>query len=191
MNTKKLALTIVFAALTVALNPGISKIGIPAPYAPFLIYGIWEIPIVAAFLLIGYKSGLAISVMNALVLFVFYPGFLPAGPFYNLIAILSMLLGVFIANAVFKNAQTQTKQAAMMVTVATILGIVFRGIIMTAINYVTLQMDYPFGLGYTAIFAIANLPVIAIFNSTVVLYTIPLAYLVTRVIQRSIRLNLN
>jgi riboflavin transporter FmnP len=191
MNTKKLALTIVFAALTVALNPGISKIGIPAPYAPFLIYGIWEIPIVAAFLLIGYKSGLAISVMNALVLFVFYPGWLPAGPFYNLIAILAMLLGVFIANAAFKNAQTQTKQAAMMVTVATILGIVFRGIIMTAMNYVTLQMDYPFGLGYTSIFAIANLPVIAIFNITVVLYTIPLAYLVTRVIQRSIRLNLN
>jgi riboflavin transporter FmnP len=191
MNTKKLALTIVFAALTVALNPAISKIGIPAPYAPYLIYGLWEIPIVAAFLLIGPKSGIAISLLNTLVLFAFYQGIIPAGPFYNLAAVMSMLLGVFIANKLFSRNSSQVKQAAMIVTAATILGIVFREIVMTIINYVTLQQPYPFGLSFSELVTLSTLPATAIFNGTVVLYTIPLAYILTRVIQRSIRLNLD
>ncbi len=191
MNTKKLALTAVFAALTVALNPAISKIGIPAPYAPYLIYGLWEIPIVAAFLLIGPKSGIAISLLNALVLFAFYQGFLPAGPFYNLAAVMSMLLGVYIANKLFSRNISQGNQATIVVTVATILGIFFREIVMTIINYVTLQQPYPFGLSYSQLVTIGTLPLTGIFNGTVVLYTVPLAYLITRIIQRSIRLNLD
>jgi riboflavin transporter FmnP len=107
MKTKILAATIVFAALTVALNPAISGIGIPAPYAPYLIYGLWEIPIVAAFLLISATSGVAISLVNATVLFALFPGSLPAGPFYNLIAIFSMLLGLYLARRFTKPESKQ------------------------------------------------------------------------------------
>src|SRR4030067_2417602 len=96
MNTKALAASIVFAALTVALNPAISGIGVPAPYAPFLIYGLWEIPIVAAFLLLSPVSGILICLLNSVVLFAFFPGALPTGPLYNLDAIFSILLGVYI-----------------------------------------------------------------------------------------------
>ncbi|MCW4005233.1 MAG: hypothetical protein NWF04_01340 [Candidatus Bathyarchaeota archaeon] len=191
MNTKRLAVTIVFAALTVALNPVISKIGIPAPYAPYLIYGIWEIPIIVAFLLLGVKSGLAISFMNSVVLFAFYQGSLPAGPFYNLAAVLSTLLGVYIAGKFFVQNYTQPKQAAMLVTAATALGILFREIVMTVLNYVTLQQPYPFGFELTEIATIAALPATAIFNGTVVLYSIPLAYILTQIIQRNIRINLD
>src|SRR3972149_7746783 len=96
MNTKALAASIVFAALTVALNPAVSGIGVPAPYAIYLIYGLWEIPIVAAFLLISPAVGILVSLLNAGVLFGFFPGALPTGPFYNLIAIFSMMLGVYV-----------------------------------------------------------------------------------------------
>ncbi|HTY74092.1 MAG TPA: hypothetical protein VMD05_00830 [Candidatus Nanoarchaeia archaeon] len=191
MNTKKLALTIVFAALTVALNPAISRIGIPAPYAPYLIYGLWEIPIVAAFLLIGSRSAIAISLLNALVLFAFYPGFLPAGPFYNLVAIMSMLSGVYLANKVFTRNPASENRNVLMITIATALGITFRVIVMTLVNYVTLQQPYPFGLSLGQIATIATLPLTALFNGTVVLYTVPIAYLVTRTIQRSIHLNID
>ena len=51
MNTKTVATIAVFSALAIALN--LSPFKIPAPFAPFLIYQIWEIPIVAAFLLFG------------------------------------------------------------------------------------------------------------------------------------------
>lgn len=191
MNTKKLTLTIVFAALTVALNPAISHIGVPAPYAPFLIYGIWEIPIVAAFLLIGPKSGIAISILNALTLFAFYPGPLPLGPFYNFAAILSMLIGVFLAQKLSITGALKDKHAAIIVTIATALGILFREIVMTLINYFTLQQGYPFGYNMTEIAVLGFLPLGALFNGTIVLYTVPMAYIIIKTIQKSTYLNLN
>ena len=93
-NTRKLSLIIIFVALTIALNVVGPKF--PAPYAPFLFYEIWEIPIVVAFIALGPRIGIATAVLNTLVLLVaFNPG-LPTGPIYNLIAILPMFLGIFI-----------------------------------------------------------------------------------------------
>ena len=66
MNTKRLTLIIIFIALTTALNIAGPKI--PAPYAPFLYYQLWEIPIVIAFLAIGPKAGLTVTVINTLIL---------------------------------------------------------------------------------------------------------------------------
>jgi len=96
MDSKTIAFIIVFAALTVALN--LSPIKIPAPYAPFLIYQIWEIPIVAGFLLYGPRVGIPISIINTVVLLGVFPGELPTGPFYNLAAVLSMLFGIYITH---------------------------------------------------------------------------------------------
>src|SRR3989304_6159865 len=125
MNTKTLAITIVFAAVTVALNPAISGIAFPAPYAPFLFYQIWEIPIVAAFLLSSRKSGIAIALLNASILFALFPGFLPAGPFYNLFAVLSMLSGIYIAHKILtrkssmeKNPNSSVQYEAKMITLS-------------------------------------------------------------------------
>ena len=71
MNTKRLTLIIVFIALTTALNIDGPKI--PAPYAPFLYYQLWEIPIVVAFLAMGPKAGVTIAVINTLILLAFFP----------------------------------------------------------------------------------------------------------------------
>jgi riboflavin transporter FmnP len=98
LNSKSIAAIIVFTALTLALN--LSPIKIPAPYAPFLIYQIWEIPIVAAFVLYGPKVGVPVAIINTLVLLIIFPGALPTGPFYNLAAVLSMLIGIYIVQRV-------------------------------------------------------------------------------------------
>ncbi|MCJ7793557.1 hypothetical protein MUP42_01345, partial [Candidatus Bathyarchaeota archaeon] len=82
MKTKTLSLIIIFVALTTALNIAGPKI--PAPYAPFLYYQIWEIPIVAAFLTVGPKTGVSVAALNTLILLAVFPGNLPTGPFYNL-----------------------------------------------------------------------------------------------------------
>ena len=102
MNAKILAVIIVFASLTVVLNPAVTGIGVPAPYLPFLVYQIWEVPIVVLFLLVGPKYAIPIAVLNAFVLLALFigPGGLPTGPFYNLAASLSMLLGVYIAHKI-------------------------------------------------------------------------------------------
>lgn len=98
MDSKAIAAIIVFSALALVLN--LSPAKIPAPYAPFLIYQIWEIPIVAAFLLYGPKVGVAVSIVNTLALLAIFQGALPTGPLYNLAAVLSMLFGVYIVHKV-------------------------------------------------------------------------------------------
>jgi riboflavin transporter FmnP len=190
MNTKTLAITIVFAALTVALNPGVSGIGVPAPYAPYLIYGLWEIPIVAAFLLISPTSAIMISLVNATVLFALFPGSLPTGPFYNLIAIFSMLLGLYIARKFIKRESTQQQKAVLKIAAAsTVLGIILRVTLMTLVNYITLQQPYPIGFELEELAVIVTyLPATALFNATTVLYTIPIGEFIARVIKSRLKI---
>jgi riboflavin transporter FmnP len=188
MNTKTLAATIVFAALTVALNPAISGIGIPAPYAPFLIYGLWEIPIVVAFILIGPLSGISISLLNAAVLFAFFQGSLPTGPLYNLIAIMSTLSGIYVARKLIKGKITSGKIEFEIITGATILGIVLRVGVMTIVNYVTLRYPYPIGFGMPEIDIIGFLPLGALFNGTLALYTIPTGEFIAKIVKSRLKL---
>jgi len=190
MNTKKIALTIVFAALTVALNPGISGVGVPAPYLPFLIYGLWEIPIVVAFLLIGPKSGAAIMIFNAFALLALFPGALLMGPFYNLAAIATMLSGVYIAQKLSTTGALKVKHIALVVTLATAIGIVFRIITMSLVNYATLPLEPPFGFGSPVSYVVGILPLVALFNGTVVLYTVPIAYAIVKTVKKITRENL-
>ncbi len=180
MNTKTLALIIIFVALTTSLNIAGPKI--PAPYAPFLLYQLWEIPIVLAFLIIGPKSGVIITVINTLILFAVYPGALPIGPFYNLIAVFSMLLGIYLpyklANLSCKNESLSNylRQHTKLITVsATTLGITTRVIITTIVNYFTIQQSYPIGFSFSQGAALGFLPLSVLFNATVALYTIPIA----------------
>jgi len=180
MNTKRLALIIIFIALTTALNIAGPKI--PAPYAPFLLYQLWEIPIVLAFLSIGPKAGITITVINTLILFVVYPGPLPTGPFYNLIAVLSMLLGVYLPyrfatrGCKTENLSNFLREHVKLITVSsTALGITTRVLITTIVNYFTIQQGYPIGFSFSQGAALGFLPLSILFNATVAVYTIPIA----------------
>jgi riboflavin transporter FmnP len=200
MKTAALASIIVFAALTVILNPSITGIGVPAPYLPFLVYQIWEIPIVAIFLLYGPKYGITVGVLNSFVLLAIFmgPGGLPAAPFYNLIANLSMMLGVYIPH-VFSNLRTRhlrtdqvassPKHGALLITASTILGITLRVIVMTLVNFSVLGFGYPLGYNMPQAAIIPILPLIALFNATLALYTIPFGYFLAEVVRSRLKLN--
>jgi len=189
MNTKELATTIIFAALTVALNPGVSGIGVPAPYAPYLIYGLWEIPILAAFILISPLSGVFIALLNAAVLFAFFPGPLPTGPFYNLIALFSMLLGLYIARRFISREGANQQKVLKIAAASTILGILLRVVVMTVVNYVTLQQPYPIGFELEEMALIVTyLPATALFNGTVAMYTVPMGEFIANVIKSRLKL---
>ncbi len=174
-----LTLIIVFVALTVALNAAGPKI--PAPYAPFLYYQLWEIPIVLAFLVLGPRVGVAVTAINTLILFaVFNPG-ANAGPIYNFIAILSMFLGIYLPFKIAtrgckgENLGNYVKQHIKIISIAaTALGIIMRVLITTFVNYFALQQPYPIGYSYNQQAALLFLPLSALFNATVALYTIPI-----------------
>ncbi len=172
MNTKTIAAIVVFAALTLALN--LSPIKVPAPYAPFLIYQVWEIPIVAAFLIYGSRVGLLITVLNTLALLALFPGSLPTGPLYNLAAVVSMLAGVGIAKASF--TKRTVKNTIFAGSVFTFAGTALRTLAMAIVNYAFLRYPPPIGYGLPDPVVIGYVPLVVIFNITLALYTIPLGY---------------
>jgi riboflavin transporter FmnP len=199
MNTKKLTLFIVFGALTIALNPAFTHIAFFAPFAQGLVYQIWEIPIVAAFLIVTPSAGLAISLLNTAALFAFFPGALPTGPFYNLAATLSMQAGIFVAYWISKRITQSKMQDPMQqfkpkwIAFSTATGITFRVVFMSILLYFALPQPYPIGyqsFGFTQALTIAYLPFAAFFNATLALYTIPIGYFVARTIKKNLRITL-
>lgn len=178
MESRTIASVSVFTALTVALN--LSPIKIPAPYAPFLIYQIWEIPIVAAFLLYGPAVGVAISIINTIVLLGIFPGALPTGPLYNLAAVLSTLLGIHIVQKAI--GSLRRRQETVLITSSTVLGAVGRVGIMSVVNWVFLPYPPPLGFSMPTEALVITLPLIGVFNATLAIYTVPLGYLIAKAV---------
>lgn len=179
MNSKIIAMTAVFAAITVVLN--LSPFKVPAPYAPFLIYQLWEIPIVAASLLYGFRVGVATSIINTLVLLVVFPGALPTGPLYNLAAVLSTLVGVYVVQKFMGKHFSKGRDAILAIS-STVLGIIVRVGVMTIVNWALVGYPPPIGFGYPSEVVVAMLPVIGFFNATLALYTIPIGYFLARAV---------
>jgi riboflavin transporter FmnP len=183
VNTRTIAAVIIFAALTIALN--LSPIKFPAPYAPFLYYQIWEIPIVAAFLLFGAGVGILIALINTAALLVLFPGALPTGPLYNLAAILSMLLGIGIVKVVIEKRSLENE--VVIASLFTTSGLVLRTIAMAILNYVLLRFPPPVGYSMPEEFIIATIPLVTIFNITLALYTIPIGYSLAKTVKISFK----
>ena len=183
MNTKAIALTIAFAAVTVVLNPRFSGIAIPS-FVPTLWFQIWEIAVVAAFFLLGLKSAAFVAVLNAIVLQAVTPGTAFNEPFVNLIAILSTLVGVYIAYKLLNLRKSQEAPISRrkMVLFSTALGIISRLAIMLPFLYVSALL-----LGMALIIAI--LPLFAIYDLIVALYSVPLGYLIARVVNKYVKLS--
>lgn len=184
INSKNLTIIALFAAVSIVLS--LSPLRFSAPYAPFLKYQVWEIAIVTAFLLYGLKVGISISVINTLILFVFFPGDLPSGPFYNFIAILSTLFGIFIIQKTLSKRFSRGKEV-ILTSISTVSGIILRVVVMSIVNWIALPLPQPFGYGLPQSALPTYLPVIALFNATIVLYTIPVAYMIARTVSISVK----
>lgn len=182
MNVKTLAAVVIFAALATVLDLSPLKIGFPP--LPFLYYQIWEIPIVVAFLIYGATALILVTAINTVVLLAFFPGGLPLGPVYNMAAILSMILGMGIIKIFI--ARHSPKHDALVVALYTIFGVSFRTVCMSFVNYSVLGLPSPFGYSLPNAIVIGYLPLIAVFNATLALYTIPIAYSLARIVKSSI-----
>jgi len=185
-NSRRLSLEALLTALAVILNLTIS---FPAPYATFLTYEIWEVPIVLALLILGVRSGVTVAVLNSVVLELVKPGAIPAGPLYNFAAIAAMFVGILAAQRV---AKRRGWGVGTLIAASTSLGVLTRTSIMTVVNAIILPLPYPIGFGTFGVTVSqlpALLPLIGLFNFTVALYTIPLAHSMQRAIAARYRLN--
>jgi len=183
-RSRVIASTALFTALTLALN--LSPIKFPAPFAPFLYYQIWEIPIVAALILCGLKIGISVTIINTAALIALFPGALPTGPLYNMVAVLSMLLGIYftvnLTSSVLKFGGTST------LLLSTLIGTVSRVVAMTVMNYALIRYPPPLGFSLPEESIMPLLPLIGAFNTTLALYTIPIGYLVAKAVATKIQI---
>ena len=184
MNAKSMALTITFAALSIALN----VVEIPSIFYPGVPFQISQIPIVVVFLLFGAGIGVSVGVVNmigGLALF-------PIGPdgiiFYpmNLLSVLIMFAGLHVASRfVMRDGKLDKspfwKKPAIGTTA---LAVAFRGGIMPIFDYTTYNVLVPliYGISIPQAYIVGLVPAFVLYNVTVTIYTVPIAYIVaTRV----------
>ena len=189
MNTKSIAIIITFTALCIALIP----IRIPTIYWPGFTYYFWEIPIVVAFLLFGFRIAISIAVLNAVARLVFFPGPAPLlGFIISFFPLLTMLLGVHLAHKLIQHRVSKEKliSTARATVYFTALGVAVRAGIMPFIDYAQYHTLFPLFLGrdFSEAFILGLMPGIVMFNILVPLYGVSVGYLVAKTVNTSLKI---
>jgi riboflavin transporter FmnP len=191
VNTRAIATTIAFAALTIVLNPAFSGIAVPAPFLPYVSYYLWEIPIIAALFLIGLKPAILITLLNAAVMLAVFPRHPFIHPIFSIISGSSTLLGAYLGYKLTTRGASQEKKPSesKLVVYSTVFGILSRTAVMTVVNYVLLHFASSsfLDIELTEPVIIAILPLVVLFNVTIVLYTIPIGYFIARTVSRNLK----
>lgn len=181
-------MTVSFAGIAIVLNPAISGLGIPYPPFPSLIFNIWEIPVIAVFLLFGFRFGMSVAAINALFLFAVWPG--PSRPFYaigTVFSAFSMMLGVFVMFKLFgyKIHPEKLADRTKLVAAATFSAVALRIAILAPYMYFLLRSPvYSLPDPFIVTFV---LPWQAIYNVAQPIITVPLAFVIARGVYRNIR----
>ena len=183
MNTRTTTLIIAFTAVTVFLNPRFSGIAIPS-FIPSLVFQIWEIAIVTSFFLLGLKNAVIISLLNTIILQVISPGKPFGQPLANFVAIISTLLGVYVAYKFMCHSTSHDIpiKKQKLILLSTSFGIISRVVIMLPFLYVMASV-------LNMINVLLFLPLFGLYDLTVALYTIPLGYFIARVVNNRFKLN--
>ncbi len=186
LDRRSLTASILFSSIALVLHPPFLPLAIPAPYAPFLFYTIWEIPLYICLFLFGPTTAIISGIINFISLLVFFPGQLISGPIYNLIAIFGSYTGVvLIKRRKFVQDTNNTKNDILSFNMLFIIAspMIFRTVIMTVVNFIALPMPPPIGFSIPMEVMPTTLGLIAIFNSTTIMYSIPIAYWITKAVK--------
>jgi riboflavin transporter FmnP len=186
LDTKTISLVVAFAGLAIVMNPAISGLGFPFPPVPGLIFNFWELVVVIAFLLTGFKGGLAVAFLNAVFLLAVYPG--PSRAIYpltNTIAVSSMMVGMYSANKIMTRKANGENKASTYKTVSyyTIFAMLLRIAVMAPIMYLLL-----FLVGMSTLAVVATiLPLQAVYNIIMALYIVPFGYFLANTVNRNFK----
>ena len=189
MDAKTIAAVIVFSALTISLNPAISRIAVPTLYFGTANYTFMEIPIVAALLLFGPVCGVAVGLIGGVSLILYFPRSFNV-PLTTL-AILCTEVGVYLAYKIVsrKLSANSPPPGIKLLFYSTTLGILFRVGIMEIVHFLFGRYLIGFFIGNNLpdSILISLIPLWAIFYGTQMLYTIPLGYYTAKVASRNLK----
>lgn len=169
----RVALSIfVFTGFALVLNFYGPKI--PAPYMPSLLYYLWEVPIVTAFVLCGIKAGIFTALLSDLVPFIISKERLMPNFFYCLAPTVGMLLGVGLAK--FYASRYSPKSGLELAILSTVFGAVSRTIIVALLFLAFIGFSPPLGFSFPEPATKITIMNRAIYDFSSSFYTIPLGY---------------
>ena len=149
-----IAVTAIFSAMAVAIT--MTKLTIPYPPLPYLKFDFSEIPVIVALMLMGPVYGFLSSVIYWIVLTIRAGDVL--GPAMKFAAVASMIVGFWVASAVYRRVVKKKGIASMMIS-GFVLGSLFRAIVMSVFNYLVLLYIAPYYVEFIApILASIGLP---------------------------------
>jgi hypothetical protein len=188
LNTRTITLIVVFAALALVLSP----IRIPTFFWPGQYFRLWEIPIIVAFFLFGFKVSFAATLLYA----VGYVTIIPDGSGivglpWVIVLMLSVFLGLLLARKIGnRNISEKEKRWMKPIVLFTTFGVLSRVAIMPFVDYGVYRFLLPFVIGRTLpnVYIMGLMPAIVFFNIVVPLYTIPIAYVMAKTIEASMKI---
>ncbi|PVX26468.1 MAG: hypothetical protein CW716_05870 [Candidatus Bathyarchaeum sp.] len=183
LNARSVSLIAVFAALAIILN----AVRIPTFYHPGFFYALYEIPILVAFMIYGFKIGFLIEIIHIIGQEIFFPmgpGGIVVYPM-GIIVHLFMFSGIFLASRLIKRkiASGQNLNEKKKSFLSTVFATVFRGGLMPIIDYAVIySILLPLALGRSIpeAYILSLVPAFIIYNITSTLYAVPTAYLIAR-----------
>ena len=191
MNARSISAITVFTALAIILN----AVRIPTFYHPGFFYSLYEIPVLVAFIIYGFKIGFLVETLHIIGQEIFFPlgpGGVVAYPM-GLVVHLLMFTGIYFAYKIIKrkmdngNDINEKKNIIYFTGLATVL----RGVLMPMIDYAVLyKILLPLALGRTIpeTFILALVPAFIIYNITSGLLAVPIAYLIARKVSNYLKI---
>jgi riboflavin transporter FmnP len=189
LDSKKITAIVCFSALAIALN----TVRLPTIFWPGQSWHVWEIPVIVAFLLFGFKVGFSVAVINAAGQMMFFFGSAGVlGPFWSMIVILDMFFGIYLAKKLSSlwSGKNRTFLGLKPVAHFTLIGTLTRVSIMPFVDYTLYLTLLPLAIGINIpqAYVIGLLPFIVLFNILTPLYTVPLSYMLAKTVNKNLKL---
>ena len=174
-------------ALTIALEP----LRVPLFFWPGQYLHFWEIPIIAAFFLFGFKVAISVSIIDAVGYLALFPdGAGIVGPPWRLIVMSTMFLGLFIAQKITnlnnrgkKSMLTSSKKTPL---VYALLPTVTRTAIMPFVDIAIYRHVLPLVVGpIPDVFIMGLIPAFIFFNIVVPLYSVPIGFYAAKIVRKN------
>ena len=192
LNARSISLITVFTALAIILN----TIRIPTFYHPGFFYSLYEIPVLVAFIIYGFKIGFLIEIFHIIGQEIFFPigpGGIVTYPM-GLVVHLLMFAGIYFAYKIIRRKIDRGNDADEKKTIIYFTGLAtaFRGCLMPIIDYAVLyNILLPIALGRTIpeTYILALVPAFILYNVTSALLAVPIAYLIARKVSNYLKIN--
>ncbi len=193
MNSKSIALLIIFAAVAISLN----AIRIPTVFRPGGFFQFSQIPIVVAFILFGARMGVLVGILNLAGGFVLFP-IGPNGVLVYPMDFLSLLL-MFAGMLLVSQFNTHGKASSRFPLlkkplVSLTLGATpIRAGLMPLVDYAVARTLVPLviGIKLPEAYLLGLFPAYILYNVIIPLYVVPVAFVVAAKVSKHLNLQLS